>query len=355
MQEHTDQCVCVCVWWMEERRVENDLDVRIQLLGQGDSDIISLSLSLSLLCPSFFPSCLYTVHFFLTLKISIALVLAASLSITASYNDFSPMLMYIPSLPPLTSLSLLHSLFVSLSLNFVSTAVRSKQGVLKLLIIIPWHEMVGRLGGGHIAAKVLQHTKWAEQTEPRPQGSGQPQNGSIMENGSWGGGRHWLPQRPREVDTSLTGNQQPEGREVFHGLYPTLSAFIPYSRKFITAVKLIVLLWISSLNTRETQRLHIIPVWIQLLRLHLLVRQRTLLLFWRFKNVTFIPISSECLSFERSVPITPHHLTAGNQNDPPSSFVKKVRGLIYKNDLRIIHKLNLNLKITANSSLVLNA
>lgn len=31
------------------------------------------------------------------------------------------------------------------------TVCRSKHSVLKLLIIIPGHDMVGRLGGGHIA------------------------------------------------------------------------------------------------------------------------------------------------------------------------------------------------------------
>lgn len=93
---------------------------------------------------------------------------------------------YIPSSRHLT-LCLSFTLFVSLSPNCMS-AVSSKHGVLKLLIIIPWHEMMGRLNGGHIAAKVLQHTKWAELTEPRSRRDRQPQDGSTMENGSWVGG-----------------------------------------------------------------------------------------------------------------------------------------------------------------------
>lgn len=144
----------------------------------GDSDII-LSLSLSdMFTVSLFCSC--TIHLFWTPIVSTPVVLAASRSISVSYNDFSPMFLC----PIITTahLPLLHSV-VSLSPNHIFTVCHSKQGVLKLLIIIPGHELVGRLGGGHIAAKVLQHTKWAGLTEPRPRGSGQPQKGK--DNGKW--------------------------------------------------------------------------------------------------------------------------------------------------------------------------
>lgn len=119
---------------------------------------------------------------------------------------------YIPSFWHFT---LSPSLIVSLCLNYIF-AVNSKRGVLKLLIIIPWHDMVGRLDGGLTAAQVLQHTKWAELTEQRSRGSGQPQDGSIMRNGSWVGGRLWLQQRIWEVHVSLMGNQEPRGKDLFH-------------------------------------------------------------------------------------------------------------------------------------------
>lgn len=120
------------------------------------SSFLSLSLSSSL-SPS--PSCFYSVHLLWTQIVSVPLVLAASLSIAVSYNDFSPMSMCPITVTPHLSLSpLALSLSFSISLNYKFTVSRSKQGVLKLLIIIPGHEMVGRLGGGHIAAEVLQHT-----------------------------------------------------------------------------------------------------------------------------------------------------------------------------------------------------
>lgn len=257
---HTDQCVCV---WDRWRRGGQKVTWMSGYSCFDKETVTSSSLSLSL--------CLSYVHC-VSLSLSILFVHRPFILDThclyhsrpCSFPLLSPIMTLvpcscIPSSRHLTSLS--PSLFVSLSLNYIFSVSPPKQGVLKLLIIIPGHEMVGRLGGGHIAAKVLQHTMWAELTEPRPRGSGRPQNGSIMENGSWVGGRLFLRQRPREVDTSLTGNQEPGGT-CFTDYFKHLlrSCHIWRSRmclnvmnsrlKFITIVKLIVL-WIYSLNRRD--------------------------------------------------------------------------------------------------------
>lgn len=144
---------------------------------------------------------LYSVNLFSTL---IAGLRTASLCITVSYNDFSAMFM--EPIIMTAHLSLLYS--VSLSLNYIFTVCHSKQGVLKLLIIIPGHELVGRLGGGHIAAKVLQCTMWTELTEPRPQGNWEPQK--EKDNGKWRvRGREGASRLKRL--TCLTDCQKPGG------------------------------------------------------------------------------------------------------------------------------------------------
>lgn len=145
---------------------------------------------------SFSPSCLhiYPVHPLSSLQHHFQLSSITTLLFTFTFIH--------PVITHLTSASLFHS-----PSHFPWFVVSpSKQGILKLLIIIPGHEMVGRLCCSHIASKVWQHTIWAALTEQPTQGSRRPQNGSIMENGSRVAGR--LLQRPKKVDIPLTDNRE---------------------------------------------------------------------------------------------------------------------------------------------------
>lgn len=92
--QHRLMCVCVCI------QIENTLEVALT----RDSDII---LSLYVHCVTCSPFCLCTIHLFWKLTAFIPVVLAASLSISVSYNDFS--LMFMCPIITTAHLSLLHS------------------------------------------------------------------------------------------------------------------------------------------------------------------------------------------------------------------------------------------------------